>query len=389
MKQKVFSTRVAGVKIEAIFSDLAEQATGSVMVRYGDTVVLATAVMSREERDGDFFPLTVDFEERFYAVGKILGSQYIRREGRPADSAILAGRIVDRTMRPLFDQWIRNEVQIVLTLIALGEEDMMTAATLAASLSVAVSDIPWNGPVSAVRIGKVAGKKDLVVNPLHTERKSGLEIDLLACGKDGTVNMIEVSAREASEKSLIAALKKVSAEIEKLQSFQAKIIKEVGVAKRSMQKPETPKDMEKLFDSEIAPKLFAAIFSKSSKESTETLRDIWSALVKGHLSEIHLAQAGNYFEERVNALIHREAIENGRRADGRSMDEIPAFRRSRRRIARAPWLRHFLSRRHPHTLCRDARRPQGCADDRGHRRRRAQALYASLQLSSILDWRDR
>ena len=166
MQSKSYSIDVGGKTMTAEFTDLAEQANGSVILRYGDTAVLATAVMSARTRDDiDYFPLTVDYEERFYAAGAILGSRYLRREGRPSDNAILSGRVVDRTIRPLFPQHIRNEVQVVITVLALNDEDADQVAVNAASLALATSDIPWNGPVAAVRIGQKDGAT--VINPTY------------------------------------------------------------------------------------------------------------------------------------------------------------------------------------------------------------------------------
>src|SRR5882757_6696414 len=170
MQSKTFETMVGGKKMVAEFTDLVEQANGSVLLRYGNTAVLATAVISSKTRDDiDYFPLTVDFEERFYAAGAILGGQYMRREGRPSEQAILNGRVVDRTIRPLFPQHIRNEVQVIITVLSLDEEDPDSVAVNAASLALAVSDIPWNGPVAAVRIGK-QGNGEYIINPTYKER---------------------------------------------------------------------------------------------------------------------------------------------------------------------------------------------------------------------------
>src|SRR5882757_839132 len=180
MQSKTFETMVGGKKMVAEFTDLVEQANGSVLLRYGNTAVLATAVISSKTRDDiDYFPLTVDYEERFYAAGAILGSQYVRREGRPSEQAILGGRVVDRTIRPLFPQHIRNEVQVVITVLALDEEDPDTIAVNAASLALATSSIPWQGPVAAVRIGKSAAG-EFIVNPTYAQRADGTTVlDLL------------------------------------------------------------------------------------------------------------------------------------------------------------------------------------------------------------------
>ena len=200
MKSKIYTTEIGGKELSAEFSDLVEQANGSVIVRLGNTAVLATAVMGKEANEGaSWFPLTVDYEERFYAAGAILGSRYMRREGRPSEEATLTGRVVDRTIRPLFDQWIRNEIQVVLTVLSIGEDDPDVLAVIAASLALATSDIPWGGPVGAVRIGKNGGE-DFLVNPNYEFRKEGNHtLDLLVCGKENKVNMIEVGSQEVSE----------------------------------------------------------------------------------------------------------------------------------------------------------------------------------------------
>lgn len=264
MNSKQYTLEVGGKTLIAEFNDLAEQAHGSVMMRYDNTVVLATAVISKEEKKGDFFPLTVDFEEKFYAVGKISGGKYNKREGRPSDEAILSGRIVDRTIRPLFDRYIRNEVQVILTVLALGEGDLHILGVIGASLAIGTSKIPWNGPASCVHD----------INPNY---------DLVACGKDGLINMIEVAGKEVSEDDINNALTNASAEIEKIQAWQEKIIKEIG-----------------------KPKM---IFEQA--ELTEE-------------KKIELEQ--RRIEEEENKRIHDNAIDHDKREDGRKMDEIrPLF----------------------------------------------------------------
>jgi polyribonucleotide nucleotidyltransferase len=186
--------------------------------------------MSPKTQEGlGYFPLTVEFEERFYAAGKILGSRFMRREGRPTDEAVLSGRIVDRTIRPLFAQHIRNEVQVVITVLSIDEDDPDILAVNAASLALATSAIPWSGPVSAVRVAKIKGREGFIVNPTYPIREhEDIELDLIACGKDGDINMIEVNAQQVPESLIAAALEKASEEIEKIQAFQKKIIAEIG-----------------------------------------------------------------------------------------------------------------------------------------------------------------
>ena len=155
----------------AIFTDLAEQAHGSVMLKYGETIVLATACMSHDKQKGlGFFNLTVDYVERFYASGKISGSKFVKREGKPSEDAILTSRVIDRTLRPLFDQSIRHAVQIIVTVISVDDNDSTTLAVNAASLALAVSNIPWNGPIGCVRIGKY-DTENLTINPSQKLRE--------------------------------------------------------------------------------------------------------------------------------------------------------------------------------------------------------------------------
>src|SRR3989339_1098788 len=164
MEQKKWSLQVGGRILEIETGLLAGQANGAVTARYGDTVVLATAVMSKSaSRISGYFPLMVDFEERYYAAGKIKGSRFIKREGRPSDDAVLSGRAVDRTIRPLFNSRMRNDVQVVCTVLSYdGENDPDVVAIIAASAALSISNIPWNGPVSAVRVGKVG--EELILN---------------------------------------------------------------------------------------------------------------------------------------------------------------------------------------------------------------------------------
>jgi len=273
MQTKSFSTKVGDKELIAEFSDLADQANGSVIVRYGNTAILATAVMSRYPNEGaGYFPLTVDYEERFYAAGEILGSRFVRREGRPTDEAILSGRVVDRTIRPLFDPWIRHDIQVVLTVLSIDEDDPDVLGVIAASLALGTSDIPWNGPVSAIRIAETAENRGLdadkrrnfLVNPSYKERKK-LELDLLACGKDGKINMIEVGANQATESIINDALLKASEEIEIIQEWQKKIIKDIGKTKYQIPAPAVPEELKKLFADEIEKQMDGYIFAGPGK----------------------------------------------------------------------------------------------------------------------------
>jgi polyribonucleotide nucleotidyltransferase len=327
MQSKKYSLEVGGKTMTAEFTDLAEQANGSVILRYGETAVLATAVMSGRTRDDiDYFPLTVDYEERFYAAGAILGSRFMRREGRPSDAAILSGRIVDRTIRPLFPQHIRNEVQVVITVLALDQEDPDQVAVNAASLALATSDIPWGGPVAAVRIGQENGS--FVINPTYKQRENGA-LDILACGKEGTINMIEVGAQQTDEATIAQGFALSVEEHNKILAWQQSIIKELGKAKRDSSKPELPAALTDLYAAEFADKITSTVFCGiAGKDEIHHLTDTWMARIKEteSLKEVKPGVAKRFIEDKVDEEIHRGAVEDNKRADNRRFDEVrPLF----------------------------------------------------------------
>ncbi|MEI8248989.1 MAG: polyribonucleotide nucleotidyltransferase, partial [Candidatus Taylorbacteria bacterium] len=320
MKTKQYSIEIGGKILSAEFNDLAENADGSVIVRYGNTAVLATAVMG-DLKDGDFFPLTVDFEERFYATGRILGSRFVRREGKPSTEAILSGRIVDRTIRPLFNQLMRNEVQVIVTTLAIDVDDPDVISVIAASLALGVSRIPWNGPASAVRIAK---DHNWFINPDYATRdEAKIELEMVACGKDGMINMIEVASHEVSEDMVNEGLARASVEIEKIQTWQKEIISKEGKRKTEIILPTPTPGTVELFKAEISPKLKEYIMGTTpGHEKINEINGIWSKLFAEKLPEGDKAMAQQVFEDAVNDLLHEEAIKNGKRADGRTVDEV-------------------------------------------------------------------
>jgi len=322
MENKEYSIEVGGKTLTAQFNDMTNQAHGSVILKMGNTAVLATVVMSEERKEGqNWFPLTVDFEERFYATGKILGSRFMKREGRPSDEAVLSARVVDRTIRPLFNSEIRNEIQVVVTVLSIDEDDPDILAVNATSLALATSDIPWNGPVSAVRIGQKTGSETLEVSPTYLERNEDT-FDMIACGKDGNINMIEVGGNQVSEDFVAEALKKASEEIEKLQEWQKKIVSEIGKEKREVVIEKISDDVIALFEKEITPKLDGAIFSGAGKARIHALEVEWLTIAREAFPGANHNLSINFFEEKVNEVLHKEALENDRRADGRKMDEV-------------------------------------------------------------------
>lgn len=326
MHQKKFETEIGGKKVEAIFSDLAEQANGSVILRMGDSMVLVTATMGSKERtDIDYFPLSVEYEERFYAAGQILGSRFIRREGRPSDDAILSGRIVDRTIRPLFNPILRKDVQVVVTVLSIDQDDPDVLGVIAASLALGTSNIPWGGPVSAVRIGKKKGSDAFIINPTYAERNADdAELDLLVCGKEGVITMIEVGAKEVPEEVIARAFDAAMAQLAQVESFQKQVIAELGTPKLELKELERNPRIPELFQ-EFEPTFESAIFTGVPGKNSGEFKDAWIKKVKDVLPD-EVPEALKYLDERIEALLRHKAIKEKKRVDGRAMDEIrPLF----------------------------------------------------------------
>lgn len=329
MEKKSFSIDIEGKTLTAQFTNLANQAHGSVLLSMGETVILVTAVMStRPAENMSYFPLSVEFEEKFYATGQILGSRFQRREGRPSDGAVLSARVVDRTIRPNFNHGIRNEVQVIVSVLSAGEDDPDVLGIIGASLALTTSDIPWDGPMSAVRIGKRRDTGELVINPLYSEREDGLlSYEILACGKDGSINMIETMGSEIQEAEVVKALERVVSLNTALEEFQKKIIAEIGKTKREVALPQLSPEALALFEKHIAPKLSQTVFSnQSGKTHLYALKEEWFVLIKSTLPESPLNLVSEYFEHAIDAELHRGVIHDKVRPDGRGMDDVrPLF----------------------------------------------------------------
>ena len=325
MKKKEFSLEIGGKTMVAEFNDWADQANGSVLMRYGNSTVLATVVMRKKESDLDYFPLSVEYEEKFYAAGAILGSRFMRREGRPSDEAILSGRIVDRTIRPLFPKGLKRDVQVIITVLSIEDYDTDILAVNAASLAIATSDIPWSGPVSAVRIGQTDEADDFIVNPSYGQRSDELppkaKMDLTVSGKDSMITMVEVNAREVDEKTLVSALERASVEIERIQEWQKSIIADRAVAKTEFKRPDDHPEIPPVFDAHVKPRL-EAFGDKIAKEDLGELKSEWMRHATEILKETDPHYLDAFFELRIDEHVHALAIDEGKRVDGRAFDEI-------------------------------------------------------------------
>ncbi|MDQ5883192.1 MAG: polyribonucleotide nucleotidyltransferase [Patescibacteria group bacterium] len=322
MKEKKYTLEVGGKEVTAIFSDLVDQAN-SVIMSHGETKVLVTAVMSKEKSGTDWFNLTVDYIEKFYASGKIGGGRFMKREGKPTDEAILAGRVIDRTLRPLFNQQMEYGVQIIATVLAMDESiDPGILAVNGASLALHTSEIPWAGPIGAVRLIERGGAP--IFNPSLKNRAEGFEYDLIVCGKEEKINMIEAVAYQVPEERIAEALGKAEMEIKKLENWQKEIRAEIGKEKKVLEVEKVSDEALAIFEEKIRPVLKDhAVTGTSGKAKMEELKKVWKDLLKINFPDQEsFKKEMEFFESELDALLHKEAVENNVRADGRAMDEV-------------------------------------------------------------------
>lgn len=331
---KEYTTEIGGKKITAQFTDLAEQANGSVILKCQDTVVMATAVIGKDDKHNPgWFNLTVEYLEKFYATGKILGSRFQRREGRPTDEAVLSGRVIDRTLRPLFDHRMKNPVQVVVTVLAVGDADPGILGVNAASLAVATSDIPWNGPVGAVRIATRKGddfspQVDLYIRETDDLDNGEYGMDLTVCGRQNTINMIEAMTHESSEEEIGTALELALENITALETWQNDIIKDIGKEKLVFEFPDTPQALLDFFVEHGEKPLWNGLMKGIPKNELYSIAHDFFVKVQERFTEetdehvlIHKMYR-DYYHHQEDALIHKLGLEEGKRADGRAMDQV-------------------------------------------------------------------
>ncbi|MDP3697693.1 MAG: polyribonucleotide nucleotidyltransferase [Candidatus Taylorbacteria bacterium] len=328
MAIRKYEEEFAGKPLMVEIGRLANLANGSVYVQYGNTAVLVTAVMSQSPRTVDYMPLSVDYEERYYAAGKIKGSKWIKRETRPSDEAILSGRLIDRSLRPRFDHRIRNDIQVVATVLSFdGQNDPDMPALFGASLALMISDIPFNGPVAGARVGRVEDK--LVFNPTYEQRKLS-NFDIVVAGTANRINMIEAGASIVAEKDITDAVTAGFKEFQKLIVLEQKIANDIKPEKRQLTLAEPDSDLKKVAGNFLASRLEKVIYTKVKQEYIDGIARTRQELSE-HIKETYkntgdlehkIKEAEHLFEEEINDIVHRNVLTSEKRPDFRKLDEV-------------------------------------------------------------------
>jgi polyribonucleotide nucleotidyltransferase len=301
----------------------AEQANQSVIVRYGDTIVMTNTTMGSPREGIDFFPLSVDYEEKFYAAGKIRGSRFMRREGRPSDVSILTSRIIDRCLRPLFNKGIKNEVQIVATCLSWDtENDPDIIGINSASIALALSDIPWNGPLAAVRVAKV--KDQFIVNPTHSEREEE-DMEILFCAlmsdeKELLINMIEAEGDQATEQDIMLAWKTAEKPLTDLCNFFQELANKEGKEKIVIDMPDINLELKKEVETTLSSEIDKMIYTVDRKERQEIKNNISEKIQENWPEDVK--EVWQLIDEITSDIVKENILKNNKRPDGRRIDEI-------------------------------------------------------------------
>lgn len=324
-EKQVFSTEWAGQKLSIEVGQLAKQASGAALVRYGDTVVLTAAVGSKKPRPGDFFPLTVNYEEKMYSVGKVPGG-FLKREGRPSDKATLTARLIDRPIRPLFAEGFRNEVQITSTVFSVDQDcSPEMAAMLGSSIALCISDIPFDGPIAGVDVGLIDGK--YVINPTPEQFEKS-DINLTVAGTYEAINMVEAGAKEVSEEAMLEAIMFGHEEIKRLCKFQEEIVQAVGKEKREIELFVSDPELEAEVKTASEAKMKTAIKTEEKKAREAAIEDVKEEILETYKAKeledeaAVLAEVAHILEmiekDEMRRLISQDKI----RPDGRKVNEI-------------------------------------------------------------------
>ena len=317
-----FEMQLGGRTFTVETGKMAKQANGAVLVRYGETVVLVTATASDEPREGvDFFPLTVDYEEKMYAVGKIPGG-FIKREGRPGESAILCSRLIDRPIRPLFPEGYRNDVQIVATVMSVEHDNAPEiAAMIGASCALTISDIPFLGPIAGVRVGRVDGQ--FIINP-NVEQREVSDLNLTIAGSRDAVMMVEAGANELPEEVILEAILFGHEEIKKIVAFQDEIQKACGKEKREVKLFAVPEELEKAIREYATDKLDQAVRNPDKLARDEDISNVKAEAME-HFLELYpdaIKEIPYMLHKFVKEIVRRMITKEKIRPDGREVEEV-------------------------------------------------------------------
>ncbi|OGC54588.1 polyribonucleotide nucleotidyltransferase [candidate division WWE3 bacterium RIFCSPHIGHO2_01_FULL_48_15] len=329
MTRKIIKKEIqlGGRSLSLEYGELAAQANGAVLARYGETVVLATATSAKPRVEADFLPLTVDYIERLYAGGRIKGSRFVKREGRPSDEAILAGRIIDRTIRPLFPKDFRDEVQIVLTVLSVDlENDPVILGLVGAAAALACSDIPWAGPAAAVRVGRKSEEgsspKNFFLNPTDPELVFS-DLDLIVSAAAKEVLMVEGGAQEITEEDLLEAIEFGQAGTAPIIKLINDLADEVGVKKKEFEVDEQIKHLrEDLSEFALAPLKKIVEETASKEEFKEKLETLSEEVFKKYEGTYQKSQMAGAMGELTKKAVRELVIVDGKRVDGRKLDEV-------------------------------------------------------------------
>lgn len=319
----VYSLDWAGRKLTVEIGQLAKQANGAALVRYGDTVVLSTATASKEPKNLDFFPLTVNYEERLYAVGKIPGG-FIKREGRPSEKAILASRLIDRPIRPLFADGFRNDVQVVSMVMSVDQNcSSEMAAMFGSSLALCVSDIPFGGPIAGVSVGRIDG--EFIINP-SVDQAEKSDISLVVAGTKDAINMVEAGAEEVPEEIMLEAIMFGHEEIKRLIAFQEEIAAEIGKEKMEVVLYQVDQDLEAEVRGICEKDMIAAIQVQEKHAREAAIKAVKEEITAKYEAEEadddKLKQIKQILDKIVKAEVRRLITEDKVRPDGRGLDVI-------------------------------------------------------------------
>ena len=319
MSKKIYTTELGGRTLSFETGQIAKQADGAIVVRYGDTVVLCTAVASKNAKNLDFFPLTVNYEERLYAAGKIPGG-FIKREGRPTEFATLAARLIDRPIRPLFAEGFRNEVQLVATVLSVDTDNTPEIpAMIGCSLALCVSDIPFEGPIAGVKVGRVDG--EFIINPT-VEQGEKSDIDLSVAGTKYAINMVESGAAEASEEDMLAAIMFGHEAIKELVALQEKIVAEIGNPKREIKLYQIAEELVTEITAKYSEQVNIAARIQEKQKHNTAMDAIYEAAADDYDDELMIKQAKEVVHDLLKDEVRRLITDDKLRPDGRNLTEL-------------------------------------------------------------------